>query len=125
MGAATPRNSRPLLIRLCFYQGFFVLHLFLLPSTFPCNVIAILIYIVCDAYPNHKGTCEYWVRPIKLFQLEMVLNECDQLLLVKFSGTSPTRSPKGLGKNDLNVEVTVLQGANIALLAAWNTIICD
>ena len=39
-----------------------------------------------------------------------------------YSGTSLIRSPTGLGKNDLNREVTVLQGAHVLLFAWWNTI---
>ena len=33
--------------------------------------------------------------------------------LIAYSGTSLIRSPAGLGKSDLNAEVTLLQGANL------------
>ena len=32
---------------------------------------------------------------------------------INYSGTSLIRSPAGLGKSDLNGEVTLLQGANL------------
>ena len=40
----------------------------------------------------------------------------------KYSATSLIRSPTGLGKRDLNGEVTILQGANVLFFVLWNTI---
>ena len=42
--------------------------------------------------------------------------------LILFSGTSLIWSPTGLGKNDLNREVTILQGTNLVFFAPRNTI---
>ena len=41
----------------------------------------------------------------------------------EYSGTSLFRSPTGLGKSDLNGEVTVLQGDNVPSFALWNSIL--
>ena len=40
-----------------------------------------------------------------------------------YSGTSLIRSSMELGKLDLNVEVTMLQGSNDIFFAQWNTIL--
>ena len=39
-----------------------------------------------------------------------------------FSGTSLLQLPTGLGKSDLNLKVTVLQGASVSFFELWNTI---
>ena len=38
-----------------------------------------------------------------------------------FSVTSLFRSPTGLGKSDLNLKVTVLQGASVPFFELWHT----
>ena len=44
---------------------------------------------------------------------DAVNSSCSEHGETKYSGTSLLRSPMGLGKSDLNGEVTVLQGAKL------------
>ena len=41
--------------------------------------------------------------------------------VMEYSGTSLIRSPVGLGKSDLNGEVTLLQGANLHFIIQFGT----